>query len=166
MSPKFLKILQSMFWTWWQYIHIKTGFLVCLRCTCWTIAYTSDSQKRIVSFLPLLTCILQHLCHSCLSHVCFSQWKDTLRKKAGTQASETVLRDEATQQDQPAGGIRAKKPEQYNRIFKEDSRLADHAAQEQHNLATGPKQKTSEGESLFLAAVWTCTCFRQAWKHP
>lgn len=94
----------------------------------------------------------------------FQDERILLRKKAGTQAFETLLRDEATQQDQTAGRNQAKQPEQYNRTFKEDPHLADHAAHEQHNLATGPKQKNSKGESLFLAAVWIC--FRQVWKHP
>ena len=105
------------------------------------------------------------LCHSCLSHVCFSGWKDTLRKKAGTRKFSTLLKDETAQQDPPAGGNRAKQPQQCNEIFKEDPPLADHAAHEQHNLATRLKQKTSKAKSLFLAAVWTYTCFRQVWTH-
>lgn len=52
-------------------------------------------------------CILS-VCHSCLSHVWFSGWKDALRKKAGMQTFETLLGDEAEQKDQPAGGNRAK----------------------------------------------------------
>lgn len=66
---------------------------------------------------------------------------------------ETLLGDEAAQQYQPAVGNRAKQPQQCNGIFKEDPYLADRAAREQHNLATGPKQKTSEAESLFLACM-------------
>lgn len=79
---------------------------------------------------------------------------------------ETLLGDEVAQQDQRAGRNRANQLEQYNRIYKEDPHLGDHAAaHEPHNLETGLKQKTSAGHSLFLAAVWTCARFRQVRKH-
>lgn len=67
---------------------------------------------------------------------------------------ETLVGDEVAQHEQPTGRNKANQPEQYNGIYKEDPHLGNHtAAHELHNLATGLKQKTSTGHSLFLAAV-------------
>jgi len=79
---------------------------------------------------------------------------------------QTLLRDEKTQQDQPAGGIRDNQPEQYNGISKEHPHLADCAAQEQHNLSTGPEQKTSKGDGPLLLAVWDLHLLRTSGETP